>query len=26
VRSAARAARGEIGVRVPVDQVHNDYT
>ena len=26
VRSAARAARGEKGVRVPVDQVHNDYT
>jgi hypothetical protein len=26
VRSAARAARGEIGVRVPVDQAHNDYT
>ncbi len=26
VRSAARAARGEFGVRVPVDQVHNDYT
>jgi len=26
VRSAARAARGESGVRVPVDQVHNDYT
>ena len=26
VRSAARAARGETGVRVPVDQVHNDYT
>ena len=26
VRSAARAARGEIGVRVPVAQVHNDYT
>jgi len=26
VRSAARAERGEIGVRVPVDQVHNDYT
>src|SRR5262245_20322954 len=26
VRSAARAARGEAGVRVPVDQVHNDYT
>jgi hypothetical protein len=26
VRSAARAARGEHGVRVPVDQVHNDYT
>ena len=25
-RSAARAARGEPGVRVPVDQVHNDYT
>jgi hypothetical protein len=26
VRSAVRAARGEMGVRVPVDQVHNDYT
>jgi hypothetical protein len=26
VRSAARADRGEPGVRVPVDQVHNDYT
>jgi hypothetical protein len=26
VRSAARAARGEVGVRVPVAQVHNDYT
>jgi hypothetical protein len=26
VRSAARAARGEPGVRVPVDQIHNDYT
>jgi hypothetical protein len=26
VRSAARAGRGEAGVRVPVDQVHNDYT
>ena len=26
VRSAVRAARGEPGVRVPVDQVHNDYT
>jgi hypothetical protein len=26
VRSAARAARGEPGVRLPVDQVHNDYT
>ena len=26
VRSAARAARGEQGVRLPVDQVHNDYT
>jgi len=26
VRSAARAARGEIGVRLPVDQAHNDYT
>lgn len=26
VRSAARAERGEIGVRLPVDQVHNDYT
>jgi hypothetical protein len=26
VRSAARAARGERGVREPVDQVHNDYT
>lgn len=26
VRSAVRAARGEHGVRVPVDQAHNDYT
>jgi len=26
VRSGVRAARGEPGVRVPVDQVHNDYT
>jgi hypothetical protein len=26
VRSSARAARGEVGVRLPVDQVHNDYT
>jgi hypothetical protein len=26
VRSAVRAARGEVGVRVPVDQIHNDYT
>lgn len=26
VRSAVRAERGEMGVRVPVDQVHNDYT
>ena len=26
VRSAVRAARGELGVRLPVDQVHNDYT
>lgn len=26
VRSALRAARGEAGVRVPVDQIHNDYT
>jgi len=26
VRSAARAARGDPGVRVPVDQIHNDYT
>lgn len=26
VRSAARAARGQTGVREPVDQVHNDYT
>ena len=26
VRSAVRAARGEMGVRVPVDQAHNDYT
>ncbi len=26
VRSAARAARGEEGVRLPVAQVHNDYT
>jgi len=26
VRNAARAARGEVGVRLPVDQAHNDYT
>lgn len=26
VRSVTRAARGERGVRAPVDQVHNDYT
>jgi len=26
VRSAARAARRETGVRLPVDQAHNDYT
>jgi hypothetical protein len=26
VRSAARAARGETGIRLPVDQIHNDYT
>lgn len=26
VRSAPRAARGEFGVRIPVAQVHNDYT
>lgn len=26
VRSAVRAARGQHGVRVPVDQIHNDYT
>jgi hypothetical protein len=26
VRSAARAARGEIDVRLPAEQVHNDYT
>jgi hypothetical protein len=26
VRSAARAARGEAGVRLPAEQVHNDYT
>ena len=26
VRSDVRAARGEVGVRVPVDQAHNDYT
>jgi hypothetical protein len=26
VRSAARAARGEVGVRLPAEQVHNDYT
>jgi hypothetical protein len=26
VRSAVRAERGEPGVRMPVDQVHNDYT
>lgn len=25
-RSAARASRGETGVRLPVDAVHNDYT
>lgn len=25
-RSAVRAARGEVGVRQPVDGVHNDYT
>ena len=25
-RSAVRAARGEPGVRLPVDQAHNDYT
>lgn len=25
-RSAVRSARGEAGVREPVDQVHNDYT
>jgi len=25
-RSAVRAARGEAGVRLPVDAVHNDYT
>lgn len=26
VRSSARAARGELNVRLPADQVHNDYT
>lgn len=26
VRSAARAARGEVNVRLPAEQVHNDYT
>lgn len=26
VRSAVRVARGEVGVREPADQVHNDYT
>jgi hypothetical protein len=26
VRSSARAARGEFGVRQPAEQVHNDYT
>jgi hypothetical protein len=26
VRSAVRAGRGEAGVRLPVDQAHNDYT
>lgn len=26
VRSTTRAARGEAGVRVPAEQVHNDYT
>jgi hypothetical protein len=26
VRSAARAAKGEKGVRLPAEQVHNDYT
>jgi hypothetical protein len=26
VRSAERAGRGESGVRLPVEQVHNDYT
>lgn len=26
VRSAARAARGELNVRLPAEQVHNDYT
>jgi hypothetical protein len=26
VRSSVRAARGEAGVREPVDQAHNDYT
>jgi len=26
VRSVTRAARGELGVRAPADQVHNDYT
>lgn len=26
VRSSVRAARGELGIREPVDQAHNDYT
>jgi hypothetical protein len=26
VRASARAARGEAGVRLPAEQVHNDYT
>ena len=26
VRSAARAARGELGIRGPVDRTHNDFT
>jgi hypothetical protein len=26
VRSAARAARGDAGIRVPVDRTHNDFT
>ena len=26
VRASARAARGEFGVRLPAEQVHNDYT